>query len=92
MKVSDFKVLYDLAYKGNIRTTLVRSSVSGRLCVLKRMRKATAHRQSALPYNWPEHVILETLKLKNIPFVVNLQTSFEDNDFYNLVMVCFSVF
>ena len=90
MKVSDlsgFQILYDLADKGKTRTTLVRSS-SGRLCVLKRLRKTASHSESVFPGVWSERVILETLKLKNIPFVVNLQSIFEDKDFYNLVMVC----
>ena len=91
MKVSDlsgFKILYDLADKGKTRTTLVRSSLSGRLCVLKRLRKTASHSETVSPSVWSEQVILETLKLKNIPFVVNLQSTFEDENFYNLVMVC----
>jgi len=83
----DFEILYDLAASSTAMTTLVRSFVSGRLCVLKSLRKHSASKQVSTPHIWPEQAILESLKSWDAPFLVNLQSSFQDREYYYLVTV-----
>jgi hypothetical protein len=83
----DFEILFDLPDETTITTTLVRSFVSGKLCIMKSLQKDSALKDSQGPYIWSEREILKILKNLKNPFLENLQSSFDDNENHYFVVV-----